>query len=278
MPEYASASALLMDAEMRADGLGSSAGIIVVEGPDDKRIFVRHVHDSAQILPAGGRTLLLSAYEKATDEQRQKVLFVTDCDYEVRRGNLRGAPDLIITTLTDMESDLLALGVMQSLVLELIPRALDSNDACKRITARLRNEAEEIALPLGRLRMAAQPLGIPLKLEELKISRYWDSSTQTFDFTKLVRAMHTKVSSIVDLGEWSKLAEASPSDRAMCHGKDLLRALSFLLKDNYGVDVSPDVLAKMMRSSLTGDDLENWDVIRRIRVWQNINRRNVLRN
>lgn len=263
---------------MRADGLGSSAGIIVVEGPDDKRIFVRHVHDSAQILPAGGRTLLLSAYEKATDEQRQKVLFVTDCDYEVRRGNLRGAPDLIITTLTDMESDLLALGVMQSLVLELIPRALDSNDACKRITARLRNEAEEIALPLGRLRMAAQPLGIPLKLEELKISRYWDSSTQTFDFTKLVRAMHTKVSSIVDLGEWSKLAEASPSDRAMCHGKDLLRALSFLLKDNYGVDVSPDVLAKMMRSSLTGDDLENWDVIRRIRVWQNINRRNVLRN
>src|SRR4051812_7558087 len=98
MPDYGSAEELLADAELRADGLGPDFGILVVEGPDDKRLFVRHVVNSAQIVPASGRRLLLSAYERSSPEQRTKIIFVTDCDYEVRRGNLRGGPNLVITT------------------------------------------------------------------------------------------------------------------------------------------------------------------------------------
>lgn len=276
MPEYTSAYELLMDAELRADGLGASRGILVVEGPDDKRVFARHVYDPAQILPAGGRTLLISAHQKASEEQRAKIVFVTDCDYEVRRGALRGAPDLIITTLTDMESDLLALGLIEPLVMELVPRALESREACGRVVARLREDVEKIALPLGRLRMAAQPLGIPLHLEDLKISRYWDANAQVMDFAKLVRAMHSKVSGVIGLADWCKLTEGTPVDAGMCHGKDQVRALSFLLKSHYRVDVAPDLLVKIIRSSLTADYLESWDVIRRIKAWQISTQRCVL--
>lgn len=265
-----------MDAELRADGLGESRGILVVEGPDDKRVFARHVRDHAQILPAGGRKLLISAHQKANAEQRGKIIFVTDCDYEVRRGALVGAPDLIITTLTDMESDLLTLGLLEALVLDLVPRALESVSACQQIVGRLRSDAEAIALPLGRLRMAAQPLGIPLHLEDLKLARYWNASTRSMDLPKLIRAMHTKVAEEIDASEWPKLVEQTPVDSGMCHGKDMVRALSFLLREIYRVEASAESLARMMRSALSSEALDAWDVIRRIKAWQVTNQRHVL--
>lgn len=277
MPEYTSAVELLMDAELRADGLGPSLGVLVVEGPDDKRVFARHVGDPVQVLPAGGRKLLISAHEKANSEQRQKIVFVTDCDYEVRRGALRGAPDLVITSLTDMESDLLSLGLIEELVLDLVPRALESRAACASIAKRVRDNAEKIALPIGRIRMAAQPLGIALELGELKISRYWDAGKQSMDFSRLVDAMHSKVSPVVGFREWRQLVQESPQDSGMCHGKDLVRAIAHVLKVEYRVEsATPDVLVKMMRSSLNGQHLDSWEVIRRIKAWQERHRRLVL--
>ncbi|MEV6194792.1 hypothetical protein AB0M19_20635 [Streptomyces sp. NPDC051920] len=266
-----------MDAELRVDGLGPSKAVLVVEGPDDKRVFARHVADPAQILPAGGRRILLSAHESANDTQRQKIIFVTDCDYEVRRGSLRGAPDLVITTFTDMESDLLALGLVESVVLELVPRALESRAACNQISTRIRTRAEQLALPLGRLRMAAQPLGIPLNLDDIKLSRYWDPKTGSVNLTRLVDAMHSKVSSIIDFNGWRKLIADAPEDIGMCHGKDLVRALAFLLKSEYRVDgASVELVARIIRASLAGHHLESWEVIRRIKMWQEMNRRYVL--
>ncbi|WP_405990801.1 hypothetical protein [Streptomyces sp. NBC_00986] len=266
-----------MDAELRADGLGSSRAILVVEGPDDKRVFARHVLDPAQILPAGGRKLLLSAHEKANVHQRAKIVFVTDCDYEVRRGALHGSPDLIITTLTDMESDLIALGLVEPLVLELVPQALESQAVCHSICVSVLAKAKKISIPLGRLRMAAQPLGIPLDLDDVKISRYWNSKTASMNFARLVDAMHSKVSDVVSFNDWRALVAESPDDMGMCHGKDLLRSVAYVLKSEYRVaDMTSDLLARLMRAHLTGDYLEKWDVIRRIKTWQQASQRYVL--
>ncbi|MEQ6025507.1 hypothetical protein SOM70_23345 [Streptomyces salinarius] len=277
MPEYTNAYDLLMDADLRADGLGSSRAILVVEGPDDKRIFARHVLDPAQIVPAGGRKLLLSAHEKATKQQRAKIIFVTDCDYEVRRGLLHGSPDLVITTLTDMESDLISLGLIEPLVLELVPKALESQAACRSISTNVLGKAKEISLPLGRLRMAAQPLGVPLNLDDVKISRYWDSRTDSMDFAKLVDAMHSKVSDVISFNDWRTLVAESPDDMGMCHGKDLLRSVAHVLRSDYRVpDMTSDLLARMMRAHLSREYLGKWEVIRRIRAWQQASQRYIL--
>ncbi len=266
-----------MDAELRADGLGPAKGVLVVEGPDDKRVFARHVLDPAQILPAGGRKLLVSAHEKANNSQRAKIVFLTDCDYEIRYGSLRGAPDLIITTFTDMESDLLSLGLIESLVLEYVPRALESRETCQSITTRLRARAQQIALPLGRLRMIAKPLGIPLNLDDVKIARYWDPKSGSMNYERLVNAMHTKVSDVISFSEWGQLSSNAPQDIGMCHGKDLVKALSFLLKTEYRVEgITTDSVARVLRTSLSQQHLTSWDVVRRIKIWQTINRRFVL--
>ncbi|MFK4265332.1 hypothetical protein [Streptomyces milbemycinicus] len=266
-----------MDAELRADGLGSSRGVLVVEGPDDKRIFARYVHDPAQILPAGGRKLLISAHEKASKTQRTKLVFVTDCDYEVRRGSLRGSPDLVITTLTDMESDLLSLGVIEPLVLELVPQALESRAACQSIARKLQMRAVRIAVPIGRIRMAAQPLGIPIDWNDIKLSRYWDSRLGEMNFPRLVDATHSKVSTAIGFNEWRALAKKAPGDAGMCHGKDLVRAIAFLLKTEFrATGVTAETLTKLIRTSLTEHHLGTWDVIRRIKAWQLQNKRHVL--
>lgn len=124
--------------------------------------------------------------------------------------------------------------------------------------------------------MAAQPLGVPLHLEDLKLARYWNTNTRSTDLGKLIRAMHTKVADEIGASEWLKLVEQTPRDSGMCHGKDLVRALSFLLRENYRVEVTAESLARMMRSALTSEALETWDVIRRIRAWQVANQRYVL--
>ncbi|MGW7668206.1 hypothetical protein ACWGJX_13885 [Streptomyces sp. NPDC054775] len=277
MPEYQSAEDLLGDAELRAEGLGANAGILVVEGPDDKRLFARHVLDIAQVLPAGGRTLLLSAYEKASTAQRSKIIFVTDCDYEVRRGNLRGGLGLVITTLTDLESDLIGMGLLDSLVTEMVPRALDSEDGRRRVSEQLRRTAEDIALPLGRIRMAAQPLGVELNLDELRLHKFRNSRNGAVEVQKLIDSVHTKVAHLVSLREWRELVSATPDDRGMCHGKDLLRAVAVVIKDDLKAGVvTAEQLARNLRLSADQGQLEKWDVVRRIKNWQQVNGRSIL--
>lgn len=277
MPEYESAMALIGDAELRSDGLGSAMGILVVEGPDDKRAFLPHVAHSSQIVPAGGRRLLLSAHEKMSTEYRSRIIFVTDCDYEVRRGALVGAKDLVITRFTDLESDLIGLGVVENLAIELIPRALSSQEELERISSSIHKKAQAISCPLGRIRMAAQPLGVPLGLDKLKIHNYWNRVNAEFDFAKVISALHTKVAAHVTAEAWKELVLSMPDDDGMCHGKDLVRSLALILKQDYGVDISGDEIARMMRMSLREDSMKKWDVARRIRDWEEANGRRVLK-
>ena len=43
MSDYVSAEALVGDALLRIDALGDQTGCLIVEGPDDKRLFGRWV-------------------------------------------------------------------------------------------------------------------------------------------------------------------------------------------------------------------------------------------
>src|SRR5262249_45079834 len=150
---------------LRLDALGDESAVLVVEGNDDKRLFFPHLSSTADIVPAGGKKLLRAALEsiRATDQGR--VLFFTDCDYDVTAGDLRGGPDVVITTSCDVESDLISLGILRRVAIEVVPQAMIARDSPSKIEADVREHAERIALPFGRIRMAAQPLGVDLQLD-----------------------------------------------------------------------------------------------------------------
>lgn len=126
--------------------------------------------------------------------------------------------------------------------------------------------------------MAAQPLGVELKLDELKLHRYRDSRTGQVDAQKLVDALHTKVAEQLSLVQWRQLVAETPTDRGMCHGKDLLRAVAVVFKDDLRAGtITADQLARDLRLSADQGHLDDWDVVRRIRVWQRENGRSILR-
>src|SRR5262249_53384905 len=161
-PRYPSAEALLADAELRLDRFGPKHGVLIVEGPNDKRLLCTRAINRQQIMTAGGRRLLLSAHSLAVARKFDGALFLTDCDYEVVLGSLRPAPSLVITKHADVEADLLDAGGLQELVLQLVPAALNDDADLNRITEAVRERSVVLAELLGRIRQVAKSEGFPI--------------------------------------------------------------------------------------------------------------------
>lgn len=281
MSEYLSPADLLSDVRLRLDSFEQRRlGILIVEGPDDRRVFFRHVESLALIVPAGGRTMLLRAYNETTVSDRKRILFLTDCDYEVRRGSLRARDGLIITEKTDVECDLIDLGALYAVVGELVPEALGSDERLYQIADRILAEATAFALPLGRMRMAAQPMGVPLNLETIKHRRYWNYRMRSVNLETLNRAIYSRVREEINMSieEWNKRVQETPDDVDMCHGKDLLGGIFFALKKNHNIDDDVEVktISRLLRTGVRKSELRNWSVIRRIREWEHANKRKLL--
>jgi hypothetical protein len=271
MSGYTSAVSFLAD--LRLDAFGPEVGVLVVEGPDDKRVFIRHVSSFSQLVPAGGRTLLLAAHEASSAEDRRRMVFLTDCDYEVRFGNLHPADSLVITEKTDLECDLIDLGLLYRVVLEILPAALGSETRAAQIVESTLTAAESFALPLGRIRMAAKPLGIPLHLEEIKHEKHWNVSARRADADKLARTAYARLREAgigISEQEWRILVAETPDDPDMCQGKDLINAIHFWLRREHSLpsDVKPVTICRLLRTSLWRTDLSAWSVGRRIQKWE----------
>jgi hypothetical protein len=271
MPFYVSAEALLSDVRLRLDATSENFGSLIVEGPDDKRLFYRHVVWSQLITVSGGRTLLVSALEKARDTDKQRMLFLTDCDYEVMFGTLSGGPDRVITANADVESDLIELGMLGRIVEEVVPRALNSPSESEEITREVFQRSVAFARPLGRMRAVVQPFGIGLDLGNLDFGRHRIPNSTDVDLDKLYRTVYARIrDSGLTATEFRSRAESMPSLYQMCKGKDLVRAIHFVLRRDYRVpnNVTPDVLASMLRFGLEDRRFESWEVTRRIRGWE----------
>src|SRR5580658_6101375 len=117
MSFYPDAQALLSDVRLRLEALGEKSSALIVEGNDDQRLFHSWVAATAQVVPTGGKTLLRSALLSIREDDRGRVLFLTDCDYDVAAGTLRGGPDIVITSTCDVESDLIELGILERLAI-----------------------------------------------------------------------------------------------------------------------------------------------------------------
>lgn len=271
MSNYPSAGALIADAHFRLDGLdasGARLGILVVEGPDDKRLFYHRVLNPAQILPAGGQRLLLAAYAAASPSDHDRILFITDCDYSVRLGELSGGHGLVITSGTDVESDLLTLGLLRKIVTEIAPSALSVNQV-EKVAAEALSLAVSLALPLGRIRMASRPLGVDLGFEDIDFSKYWRRGERTLDEEKLIRVCANKLRAEACSADLKHLVSQTPDDAGMCHGKDLLSALRTILLHEYRVDakVTVDILRMMLHIALDDASFNSWTVTSRMRTW-----------
>lgn len=274
MAEYVGAEALLADVRLRLDGLGEAAAVLMVEGPDDKRIFYRRMAILADVMPSGGgKGLLRAGLAAMRENDAGRMLFLTDCDYDVLNGTLHGGPNVVITKCCDVEADLIELGVLEKVVLEVVPDAIRSKTSASRITANTRKGAEELGQIIGNIRIVAQPIGVDLDFENWNLLKFWDvrsAKPLAEKMHKAVLARLKRAGVAISEADWMAKIASVPGDCAIANGKDLVAAVQMILHTHYKMDhkYSKDILAGMMRVALDDAQFETWSVVSRIRAWE----------
>ncbi len=268
MPAYPSATALLADAALRLDRFGQSRGVLVVEGPDDKRLLCDRSYSRQQVLVTGGRRLLLSAHSLLTTEKLSGILFLTDCDYEVPSGTLSPSQDLIITRHADVEADLLDVGGFEAVVLHLVPAALNEEDDLLRISSEVRERSIALAEPLGRIRRIAKSEAVEIDTD-IRHHRYRKTNAVEVDEERLTRAIWQASDFALPLQEFKERVDALDRSYNNCNGHDLVAACNHVLREDFGVrDQTSATIAMLLRTVIPERKFARLDFMDRIRRWE----------
>ena len=271
MTQY-TAESLLQDARLQVEALGEGHGVLIVEGDSDKRLLAPRWMSVANVIVGTNKTLVMDAHAGLLEHDRGRIVCLVDCDDDVARGTLRGAPDLIITTNADMEADLVAQGAIRAVVALVVREALNSDRHLDEITAAVLERSGACVIPLGRLRRAARVAGIALEFQP------WD-----FDYESVRTRGTAEVDEAAVRAELQRRANLRPqqmariernlaairTDYAVCNGKDVIAACASVLKTDYRVSRRRlDNLDDMVRLGLAPAEFEAWDVVRRVRRWE----------
>lgn len=269
MPLYPNADALISDAMLRIDQFGAHAGVLVVEGPDDKRFFCAKAQHRQQVLAAGGRRLLLSAHISAVQRSIEAIAFLTDCDYEVALGTMSPSWNLIITRHADLEADLLGAEGFERLVGLLVPSALDDDDELARVSTAAQERAVALADILGRIRQVAKAVGFKVSTD-IRHHKYRTQNSAELDVTKLLRAVfQSSEDCMLQYAEFEERVKAIPPSYDNCNGHDLVAALHHVLRQDFSVrDQSPEQLEVLLRTSVPEKTFLGLEVVDRLKQWE----------
>ncbi len=269
MSSYPNAEALISDAALRIDQFGLEYGILIVEGPDDKRFFCTRTHHRQQVIASGGRRMLLSAHAYAARREIDGIAFLTDCDYEVALGTLTPSWDLIITHHADIEADLLDLGGFEQLVLQVVPAALNDERELTRITHAARQRAVALADVLGRIRRVAKQEGFVIDAD-IRHHKYRKQDSDEIDEKKLTRAVFQAATDpTLELGEFEQRVMQIDQSYNNCNGHDLVAALHHVLRDDFGVrGQSVEHMEHLLRTGISAKSFVELDVVIRLKTWE----------
>jgi hypothetical protein len=219
-----------------------------------------------QVIASGGRRLLLASHGAAMDKEYDWIVFVTDCDYDVAMKLLRPAPGLIITEHVDLESDLLANGGWERLIVQLVPAALDDDGRLDEIVTAAMARTVALADVLGRYRKVSRELGIVANTD-IRHTRYRREGTAEIDAERLVRTLwQGSEDCTLDLREFSERIDSIQSDYDNCNGHDLAKAFHHVLREDFGVrGVTAENLEDFLRQSVSKESFDSWSVVERIR-------------
>ena len=269
MSDYLGGDVVLTEAEMQAD---TGVPVVVVEGATDKAMLAPKYTSVNQVVVSTGKMLLLEAHSLMRDDYRGRIVFIVDCDDDVPRGRLRGATDLIITTNGDMEADLVSLGALRWVVSKVVPAALRSEARLDEVTEQVRERSSAVAIEVGRVRRAARTCGIKLDFEpwDLQFGVMRTPGTVNVDaaavFREVIRAGGLRE---VQRRRIEARIEDHPCAYRVCNGKDVLEAAVSVLMTDFRVPRRKlGAIVEMAQSGVAAERFESWDVVRRVRRWE----------
>jgi hypothetical protein len=265
--DYARGEDVLTEARLTYEGLGGRFGVLVVEGPDDHRVFADRCCRPDQVVVAGNKPRLLRALEARNDQDSRRILFVADCDYDIPLRRIRlPIPGFIVTHHADVEADCVELGAAARVVADFLPERKRSTPAVSAVI----DQAVAIAGAVGRFRMIAAKDGLPVRFDELQIRKFREPRSAEVDEARLGVILASRSTDVLLSGqELANLANGIEPDRRQCNGHDVLRALVRVLHDDHRIPLKElEGLPRMVRLSFSDEAFSRWSVTHRIRRWE----------
>lgn len=272
---YVSGADVIADARLRANGLPSDLGILIVEGRDDQRIFHRYCVSPDLVVVAGNKPKLLEAYSYVSGTEAGRFVFIVDCDYDAPvPGALPRDMNVVITKHPAAETDLVDIGATAAMLPEYLTSGTDYEAAARAIVDR----AVGLAEPIGRLRRCSRIHSLGLNFDGIDISRVRKQrATISMERATEVVLSRSSPSRPLTQPELEALASGGSGGLIACHGHDLVSALKCVLHKDYRVpNVELERLDAMLRLGVSTTMFESWSVVDRLRRWEAHSSRRVL--
>lgn len=248
--------------------------MLIVEGQGDDHVMGPVcAHGSGQVFIAGSRTLVeqLLSRLKLNPVAGCECVFLVDCDGRGKTERLAAETALVVTRNCDIEADMVGLGVARRVAERFLP---DRAAAEQLVT-----EACAAAIPLSIIRRAAHAAGVSMKIGGLRQLRIADLAEDNL-FSSTAVAPTAIVPALAARLGWQaaereavegRLDSVSAEFSVTCVGKDALDVLYIRLREVGKGDVrgwNRDHFHREVFAALKRDDLEDWEVGRRLAAWQ----------
>jgi hypothetical protein len=260
--------------------------MIVVEGEADTAVLSAVCsYGVDQVFIAGARNLVeqLLSHLKREPLNGCECVFLVDCDGRGKTTNLASERTLLVTKTCDIEADLVDLGVATRLASRFLPDEVKATALVERSC--------EVALPISIIRRAAHRASVSMKhqgrrqlrlhdLPDVKL-RQWEESipgpSEVLPSVAAVLGWSLTESDFVR----SQLVNVETEFASACLGKDALDMLYRLLRSKGRGEVRGWSLEHFHREvcgAFTVENLNDWEVARRLRAWQDITGHMLLRS
>jgi hypothetical protein len=274
---------LLEEARLRIDSLPPGLGVIIVEGDDDKTLIARYAIRPEQIIACDGKEVLTRACVASRSDACEGAVFLRDCDYDVPTGVLnlqssdlpKGA--LVVSQRSDIESDLVGMGLLRDVVGTLRPSALASDQMLQDLVNKVLAASVSIAELVGRLRFASAKHDLCLGFGDLSMSKIAREGMASLLNQVEARSRDAMMARGLRREDLVQLADEAPRGLAVCNGHDLIGAIAYVLQRRYNVrGQRAEHIGVALRLALRESDLRQWVVGKRIRAWEDRSGRRIL--
>lgn len=245
--------------------------VLIVEGPNDETLLGVHCnHGARQVFAAGTRGLVeqMLLLMRGTPIAGCEGVFLTDCDGYGKPAALRGETSLVVTAGCDVEADLVSLGVATRVATDVL-----GQDA-----SALVHDAIAMSLPLSLVRRRAASASVSMKRRQQRLRLSQLPRQVLVKWSVQAPSVEDAITTVAEALTWSGpdilavqgAAPQEPQTFARCgSGKDAIEALFYLLEARHQYrGMTLDAFERRIRKGLNAEDFANWEVTRRIAIWQ----------
>lgn len=220
-----------------------SGVVLIVEGPDDSRIFSLLVSkQDCQIVIAFGKKNALDAAKILADEKDLLTIAVIDADFKRIETSTELHPNVFVTDYHDIETMMIMSSAFETVLSE-----FGSTDKLKKFVAESGVELREFLLQqssiVGALRLHSIRRGLNLKFKDLNFGEFYFEDPARIDLMECVKCVLNK-SQLYDIDATGlseavtiMLADGHPTAELSC-GHDTIALLQRMLRKSIGT-ISP---------------------------------------